>query len=57
MKMKEFTKELVDDILKLRYLKVVTTANHTAFATYQTLGKIFGLSRSQIHHLCKKRFE
>ena len=46
MKMKEFTKEQVDDVLKLRYLKVVTTAKQTAFASYKTLGKIFGLSRS-----------
>ena len=55
--MKEFKKELVDDVLKLRYLKVVNTAQHTAFASYKTLGKIFGLTRSQIFHLCKKRFE
>ena len=32
--MKEFTSEQVDDIIRLRYLKVVDSANHTAYASY-----------------------
>ena len=42
--MKEITKEQVEDILKLRYGKVVDSAKHTAYASYKTLGKIFGVS-------------
>ena len=55
--MKDITKEQVEDILKLRYCNVVDSAKHTAFASYKTLAKIFGVSRSLIYHMCQKRFE
>ena len=55
--MKDIKKEQVEDILKLRYGKVVDSAKHTAFVTYKTLAKIFNVSRSKIYHLCEKRFE
>lgn len=44
--MKEFTKEQVDDILRLRYGRVVTSAKHVSFASCYNLGKIFGVSRT-----------
>ena len=51
--MKEFTKQQVDDIILMRYGTHVTTAQHTAYATYETLGKIFGVSRTRIMQLCQ----
>ena len=44
--MKDFTKQQVDDIIKLRFGRLVTSPNHTAYATYKVLGKIFGASGS-----------
>ena len=55
--MKEITEAVVDDILKLKYGKVVADANHTAYATNATLGKVFGMSSSKIQRLYAKRFE
>ena len=55
--MKEITAEQVDDIIRLRYLGLVNSANHTAYATYNKLGKVFGISGSRIYHLIKTRFE
>ena len=55
--MKDITKEQVEDILKLRYGKVVDSAKNTAYASYKTLARIFNMSRSKIYHLCQKRFE
>ena len=55
--MKYFTPGQVDDIIKMRYGKLVDSANHTAYATYKKLGKVFGASGSKIYHLCKIRFD
>ena len=55
--MKDFTSEQVDHIIKIRYGKLVDSANHTAYATYKRLGKVFGASGSKIYHLCKIRFD
>ena len=55
--MKEFSKQQVDDMIKLRFGRLVTSPDHTAYATCKVLGKIFGVSGSQIHRLCRMRFE
>ena len=44
-------------MLMIRYGQVVTTAAHTAYASYETLSKIFGASRSQMYRLIQERFE
>ena len=55
--MKEFTEQQVDDILKLKFGAVVTSQPSTAYATNQALGKVFGVSGSQIRRLYMTRFE
>ena len=44
--MKVLTEGQIDDILKLKYGKLVEDGNHTAYASNATLGKIFGVSGS-----------
>ena len=50
--MKDFTKEQVDDILRLKYGKVVTDGSHVSWASNSTLSKIFSVSGSKIYQLC-----
>ena len=50
--MKDFTKEQVDDILKLKYLNIVTDGRHVSWASNSKLGKIFKVSASKIYQLC-----
>ena len=54
--MKEFTESQVDDIVKLKYGRLVTDGNHTAYATNATIGKLFGVSGNKIRQLCLDRF-
>ena len=55
-KMKQITREQVDDMIRLRYGQLVTESTHTAFVSYKTLGKIFGVSGAKAYHLCRARF-
>ena len=55
--MKEFSDQQVDDILRLKYGRLVSEANHAAYATNATLGKIFKVSGGKIRQLCQERFE
>ena len=55
--MKEFSKAQVDDIVKLRWGKLISNPKQTAFASYKTIGKIFGVSGSKIYQLCQQRFK
>ena len=55
--MKEYSEEQVSAMVRLRYGRQVDSPNNTAFATYKTLGEIFGCSSSQIRKLCFERFE
>ena len=54
--MKEFSEAKVDDILRIKYGRLVTDGNHTAHATNTTIGKVFGVSGSKIRQLCLERF-
>ena len=54
--MKEFTEAQVDDIVKLKYGRLVTHGHHTAYASNATLGRIFKVSGSRIRQLCLERF-
>ena len=47
--MKELSEKQIDDIIKLRYGRLVTTAQHTAYISLKVLGRIFGLSSTKIH--------
>ena len=55
--MKEFTDNQIDDILKLKFGKIVTSSDHTSYVSNRILGKIFGLSAEKIRLLYISRFE
>ena len=44
--MKHISEQKVDDIIKLKFAKLVTTPKHTSFASDRVLGNIFGVSGS-----------
>ena len=54
--MKQFTESQIDDLIKLRYGKL-TSADHVAYVSNATLGKIFGISGSQARRLYMARFQ
>ena len=39
-----FTEDQVDDLIKLKFGQLVTTADHTSYVCNRVLGKIFGVS-------------
>ena len=51
--MKLFTETQIDDLIKLKFGKIVTEAGHPAFVSNSTLGKIFGVSEKQIRSIYK----
>ena len=55
--MKHFTEQQVDDLIKLKWGRLVDSPHQYAYATDATLGKIFGVSGSQIRRLYTRRFE
>ena len=50
--MREFTEREIDDILLLKYRKIVNDGNHVAYQSNATIGKIFGVSSNKIRQLC-----
>ena len=42
--MKEFTDKIIDDIIKIKFGRLVSEPGHPAFVSNQVLGKIFGVS-------------
>ena len=55
--MKKLTETQVDDLLKLRFGKLVTEPGHTAYVSNAVLGKIFGIPTSIVARLQRVRFE
>ena len=55
--MKEFTEAQVDDIIKLKFGQLVTSASNTSYVPNWKLGKIFGCSGNHIRQLYMARFE
>ena len=55
--MKEFTDRQIDDILKLKYGKIVTSDKNVAYVSNASLGKLFKVSANKIRQICKERFE
>ena len=55
--MKRLTEEQVDDLLKLKFGKVVTEPGHTAYVSNAVLSKIFDVPTSTIAWLQQVRFE
>lgn len=55
--MKEFTEQQVDDMLKLKFGAVVSSYPSTSYVSNRVLGKVFGVSASQVRRLYMQRFE
>ena len=49
--MKEFTSQQVEDIIKLKFGKLVSSAENTAYVSNRVLGQIYGVSASKIREL------
>ena len=47
----------VNNMLKLKYGRLVSEANHTTYVSNATLGKVFGCSGSKVRQLCLRRFK
>ena len=45
---KDFTEKQVDDIIKLKFGRMVASANNKQYASNATLGNIFGVSAAKI---------
>ena len=54
---KEFTEQQVDDIIKLKFGAIVTTADRPSYVSNRVLGHVFGVSGSRIRQLYTDRFE
>ena len=55
--MKLFTDSMIDDLIKLKFGKLVDEPGHTQYVSNAVLGKVFGVSASQIRKLYMSRFE
>ena len=53
---KNFTEEQINDIIKLKFGRLVDSAQHVQYASNSTLGKIFGVSANKIRQLYTARF-
>ena len=54
--MKEFTNQQIEDIIKLKFGKMVTSANNTTYISNRVLGKLYGVSGSKIRQLYLTHF-
>ena len=54
--MKKVSEEQVDDMLKLKFGRVVEETGHTAYVSNKTLGKVFKMSEHKIAGLLRVRF-
>ena len=46
--MKEFTDQQIEDIIKLKFGKIVTSANNATYISNRILGKLYGVSSTKI---------
>ena len=54
---RKLTNEQVDDLIKLKFGRMVTSHHHVQYASNATLGKIFGISASQVRRLYMAKFQ
>ena len=52
--MKEFTEQQVDDIIKLKFGRMVESTHHRSWAANWAIGKLFKVSASRIRQLYLK---
>ena len=55
--MKEFTAQQVEDIIKLKFGKLVTSVDNPSFVSNRVLGQIYGDSGQKIRELYLSRFD
>ena len=55
--MKTFTEAQVDDIIRLKFGRLVTEIQHRSYVRDSILGKLFKVSASKIRQLYTSRFE
>ena len=54
---RKLTEMQVNDLIKLKFGRMVTSHHHIQYASNATLGKLFGISGSQVRRLYMARFE
>ena len=54
---KKLSEQMVDDLIKLKFGRLVTSPDHTQYVSNATLGKIFGISASQVRRLYMAKFQ
>ena len=54
---KQFAEQQVDDLIKLKFGRLVTSANHISYVSNATLGTIFGISASKVCQLYNNIFK
>ena len=54
--MKHLPEKRIEDMIRLRYGRLVTEPGHTAYVTYKVLSHIFQVSQSWIHKACQAWF-
>ena len=55
--MKIFSKQQVDDLIKLKFGSLVTERGHRSYVSNEELGQLFKVSHTQIRRLYLERFE
>ena len=55
--MKVISEQQVDDIIKIKFGRLVEEAGHTSYVSNRVLGKIFKMSNEQIRQIYLKRFQ
>ena len=56
-RMSDFSQETVDNIIRMKYLRLVDSKDNTAYVSNTILGKIFGTSRTTIDKLITIRMK
>ena len=51
--MKKLTEQQIDDLLKLKFGKVITEPGHTAFVSNKILAKIFKISEHSVAYMLR----
>ena len=54
---KQFTERQVDDIIRMKFGKMVTSADNVQYASNETLGQIYGVSSTKIRELYMQWFQ
>ena len=54
---KSITPEQIDQMIVLRYHRMVFAPDAPAYVSYATLGKVFGIDGSSVARLVKSRFQ